>query len=358
MLNEIEKVSVKELMLDKNTISQFASIMGEEAAKKYIQSVLIEVANSNDLQECTPRSIMKAALDAASLELSCSRQLKQAWLVGFDVKVKARNIMRDGKPISIPEHWEKQAQFIPHYLGLRNLAMRTGRYRIINVSAVYKGQRVMENALTGLHSILEEGRKTLLEPDAYNPAYTDLIDVTDRRRKDLVRVGWIGYYEAYNREKKSVYWSIADIDDHARKHVKGYLDAQGNIKNPNWKDPEKRVVMEMKTVLRDLLSWTDKSGKDGANLAVAMQKDDADPEQQPEEEVITVESTTVTTPELSPTTSAEKPTDFISPLSKWAIDIAVAEWNCDEAQAKSSLGKFPASMTRGDFINQVTGVPA
>ena len=280
MNNEIESTNVKELMWSADSLKSFVRAVGSEyAANQYIQSVLIEVASSDGLQECTPRSIMKSALDAATLGLSCSKSLKQAWLVPFDVKVKARNVMRDGKPYTIPEHYEKQATFIPHYKGLRNLAMRTGKYLIINVSAVYKGQKVLEDALTGLHSILDDGSSILAQPESYNPAHQNLIDVTDRRRKSLDRVGWIGYYKAKNGEQKSVYWSLADIDDHARAHVKGYLDKDGKtIKNPNWRDEEKRAVMEMKTVLRDLLSWTDKSGTEGAMLSKAMQADEGDPE--------------------------------------------------------------------------------
>jgi recombination protein RecT len=275
MANEIEKTNVKELMWSADSLQSFIRAVGSEyAAKQYIQSVLIEVASNEDLQECTPRSIMKSALDAATLGLSCSKSLKQAWLVPFDVKVKARNVMRGGVPATIPEHYEKQATFIPHYKGLRNLAMRTGKYLIINVSPVYKGQRVFEDALTGLHSILDDGSSILTQPESYNPAHQNLIDVTDRRRKSLDRVGWIGYYKAKNGEQKSVYWSLADIDDHARAHVKGYLDKDGNIKNLNWRNEEKRAVMEMKTVLRDLLSWTDKSGTEGAMLTKAMQADE------------------------------------------------------------------------------------
>ena len=47
---------------------------------------------------------------------------------------------------------------------------------------------------------------------------------------------------------------VEEIEDHAKRFVKGYDE------NPNWQDIEKRKVMEMKTVLRALLNWADKTG--------------------------------------------------------------------------------------------------
>lgn len=57
--------------------------------------------------------------------------------------------------------------------------------------------------------------------------------------------------------------SVGEIEEHARKYVKDYLDEKDKVKNPNWKDAEKRKVMEMKTVLKALLNWADKSGSVG-----------------------------------------------------------------------------------------------
>lgn len=232
-------------------IQKFSGVMGEQA-KPYIQSVLIAVSASPDLMKCTNESIYRSALRAASLGLSCDPALKQAWLVPYN--------KRDNP------QWVKEAQFQPHYKGLYTLAMRTGKYWQINISPVYEGQRVLENTLTGLHAVREDNG-IIAKPDSFNAAYTD---VTVRRKKDLKVIGWIGYFKTKKGFEKSVWMSSAEIDDHARKYVKDY------DKNQNWNDADKRAVMEMKTVLRQLLSWADMSGTESAQLVEAMQAEESE----------------------------------------------------------------------------------
>lgn len=263
-------ITISDYMHKPEAISRFADIVGgAKEAQRYIESVLILVENDDALKECTLKSIYISAKRAASLGLSCDKSLKQAWIIAYDVKVKAYKVKRDGKEIVIPEHWEKQAQFQPHYMGLYNLAMRTNLYRHINVSPVYEGQRVLENTLTGLHVVIEQapsGNTIAILPDAYNVGYRD---VTVRRvEKDKKRMGWIAYFKTWKGFEKSIYMSCEEIDEHAHKYVKGYE------KNMNWNDAEKRVTMEMKTALRQLLSWADKTGKESENLKRAMELED------------------------------------------------------------------------------------
>lgn len=229
-------------------IAKFTKIMGAQG-ESYIQSVLICVSGSAELMKCTPESVFRSALRAASLGLSCDPALKQAWLVPYNRKVK------DGQG---NETWVKEAQFQPHYKGLYTLAMRTGKYWQINVSPVYEGQRVLENTLTGLHAVREESG-LIAKPDASNPAYTD---VTVRRKSEMKVIGWIGYFKTKKGFEKSVWMTVGEIADHASKYVRDY------DKNPNWNDADKRPTMEMKTVLRQLLSWADMSGTENSQLEI------------------------------------------------------------------------------------------
>lgn len=256
--NNTKALTVSEYMRKPESIARFSEVLGDKNAAPYIQSVLIAVSSSEQLMKCTPQSIMRSALRAASLGLSCDPALKQAWLVPYNKKNK------DGT-------WSTEAQFQPHYKGLYTLAMRTGKYWTINVSPVYEGQRVLENPLTGLH-LVQDGSQVGM-PQSYNGAYQD---VTTRRKKELRVIGWIGYLKTKKGAEKSVWMSSAEIDDHASKYVKDY------DKNPNWNDAEKRPVMEMKTVLRQLLSWADLSGNESADLIEAMNAEE------PAEEPITV----------------------------------------------------------------------
>lgn len=242
-------ITVSDYMRKPEIMQRFQSMLGT-GAEAYVQSVLIVVGSDEKLRECTPQSIYKTALRAASLGLSCDPALKQGWIVPYNKKLKTP----DG------DKWVKEAQFQPHYLGLYNLAMRTGKYWTINVSAVYEGQRVLENPLTGLHAVVE-GNGFIGQPQSYNAAY---VDVTTRRKKDMKVIGWIAYFKAKKGNEKSIWMSCDEIEDHAQRFVKDY------DKNPNWNDPDKRPTMEMKTVLRKLLAWADLSGSESAKLADAL----------------------------------------------------------------------------------------
>jgi recombination protein RecT len=257
MQNQIQNTdsSIAVFMRKPHVIQKFTDVLGEQQAKQYIQSVLIEVATDPKLSECTIESVYRSSLRAASLGLSCDKSLKQAWLIPYSKNIGTRDNPK----------WIKEAQFQPHYKGLYTLAMRTGKYWQINVSPVYEGQRVLENTLTGLHAVREESSGIVGKPDAFNAAYTD---VTTRRKSNQKVIGWIGYFKTKKGFEKSVWMSSVEIDDHARKYVKDY------DKNPNWGDAEKRPVMEMKTVLRALLSWADMSGTENSQLTEALQADD------------------------------------------------------------------------------------
>src|SRR3989304_5549889 len=62
---------------------RFINLLGDRDGRAYVESVVIAVANSDNLQQCTPKSIMISAMRAASLKLSVDPILKQAHLVPF-----------------------------------------------------------------------------------------------------------------------------------------------------------------------------------------------------------------------------------------------------------------------------------
>lgn len=253
MAEQTKALTVSGYMRQPDQMEKFVNMLGEREGQAYIQSVLILVATDEKLQECTPQSIQKSALRAASLGLSCDPAVKQAWLIPYNRKKG--------------DKWVKEAQFQAHYKGLHSLAMRTGKYWSINVNPVYEGQRVLENSLTGLHVVVEPNG-FVGEPAGYRPGF---VDVTTRRKSTLKRIGWIGYFKMKNGFEKSIYMSIDEIEDHAQKYVKEY------DKNQNWHDPDKRETMEMKTVFRKLMGWADLTGKENTKLAEALQAD-AEPE--------------------------------------------------------------------------------
>jgi len=202
-ITAIERVSN---YLDK-TRDRFAGVIGERAAGAYISSVMIAVKESKHLQECSLESIYVSALRAATLKLSVDQSTGQAYMVPF----------------------KGRATLVVGYKGLYDMAVRTGKYRYINVGPIYEGMEVEENPITGFHTISRTG--TL--------------------NKDKV-IGWIGAFEM-NPERgqvtgfgHTIYMTVEEIHAHAQQYSKSYNDP----KSP-WKTETHK--MERKTVLRLLI---------------------------------------------------------------------------------------------------------
>jgi recombination protein RecT len=181
--------------------ARFKEVLGNRNAGAYITSVLIAVKDSKQLQECSPASIYTSAARAATLRLSVDPSTGQAYMVPYNGR----------------------ATLIVGYKGLYDMAVRTNKYRYINVGPIYEGMNVEENPITGFHSITRDG---------------DL-------NKDNI-IGWIGSFEMMNGFGKTFYMTHDEIHDHAKAYSPGY----DNPKGP-WKKETRK--MERKTVMRLLL---------------------------------------------------------------------------------------------------------
>jgi recombination protein RecT len=198
MANEqIQKVS--EFMRSETVKARFAEVVGSNNAGAYISSVLLAVANSDNLKECTVESVYISALRAATLRLSCDPSTGQAYLVPFKGK----------------------ATLIVGYKGLQDMAVRTGRYRFINTSPIYEGEEIKEDRFSGE------------------------LTLTGNKKSDIL-VGWLAAFELMGGYSKALYMSIDEIHDHAKKYSKSYA-----FKESGWQTNPKE--MERKTVLRRLL---------------------------------------------------------------------------------------------------------
>lgn len=215
-------------------LARFAKILGERGASSYVSSALIAVGNSKSLQECSPVSIYLSVLRAATLRLSVDPSTGQAHLVAYN----------------------RQATLIPGYKGLYDMAIRTNRYRYINVSKVYEGQEIIEDQITGFHSF-------------------------GGKRTGDNHIGWIGAFEMlpkFARYAKTIYMTVEQIHQHAQKYSKGYgkQNAEGEVvdrygKPTIWQTETEK--MERKTILRMLLrQW---AYMDPADVQVLDELDDA-----------------------------------------------------------------------------------
>ena len=223
----MSKREIVEYMGSEIVRERFADALGNPgSAGAYVNSVLMAVANSPNLQECTYESIYISALRAATLRLSCDPGTKQAWLVPYG----------------------KKAILIIGYKGLLDMAVRTGRYRYIHTDKLYVGENVEVDRFTGQIKLVG-GKET-------NTVY-----------------GWLASFQMYDGYSKSIFMTVDEIHEHAKKYSKGYKSSDSA-----WKTAPEQ--MERKTILRKLLM--DWGYIDPADAALIEPSDDQSPEDIPD----------------------------------------------------------------------------
>ena len=174
--------------LGQDKIKQWINGMigSEKEAQKFISSIISAVSTTPSLQTCDQNSIVSAALLANALNLSLSPQLGLAYMVPFEDN-------RNGRTV---------ATFILGYKGYIQLAIRSGKYRKINVTAIKEGEFVSYNPLT------EELDVRLI--------------ADDEEREKAPTVGYYAYFELINGFTKSLYWSKKKMLLHADKYSKAF----------------------------------------------------------------------------------------------------------------------------------------
>lgn len=186
---------------------RFTNLLGDRDGRAYVESVVIAVANSDNLQKCSPKSIMVSAMRAASLKLSVDPIMKQAHLVPMGT----------------------EATLVVDYHGLVQLSVNTGYYEVApNVFEVYEGEEVETERFSG---------RVFIKGSATSKSV----------------IGWCGYFKAKNGTERWLYMTNEEIDAHGKKYSRGfdYKNNRGEFTSLWKKEPEK---MRRKTVLRLLVS--------------------------------------------------------------------------------------------------------
>lgn len=217
---------IKALFRSGDAVNRFMEVLGNKAnAQAFISSVMIAVANNPKLQECTPASVYNCAMRAATLRLSVDPSLGHAHLVPY----------------------KGSCSFQVGYKGFEQLALRTGKYRYINLATIWEGQTVEEDQLKGIHKI--HGLPTSRVP-----------------------VGYLLYFELFTGYTKTYYMTVDECEDHGRRYSPSY-----NFDTSVWKTNP--TAMHKKTVIKLGLSrwgFFDPSDKAAIDIADNEQSDTVD----------------------------------------------------------------------------------
>ena len=207
-----QKESLRSIMHSEAVLTRFTEVLGDKImANSYAQSVMIAVGENDDLKKCDVNSIIGSALRAATLRLSVDKSTGQAYLVPFG----------------------KKATLIVGYKGLYQMAIRTGKYRFINLIEVHQDDELVENIMTGNYELRRNG--TAFVPANY--------------KSDSPIIGYLLYFKLNSGLEKSFYMTSAQCAEHGAQYSKTF-----NYSSSLWKtNPQ---VMYKKTVIRlGLLRW-------------------------------------------------------------------------------------------------------
>lgn len=215
MANEVtttQKQGIATFLTSDKAKQNIINVVGEKDAQRFISSVVSAVQTNPSLAECTNSSILSAALLGQSLNLPHSPQLGLYYFVPYKTKSGVT-----------------EAQFQISYKGLINLAMRSGAYKKIHATEIKQGELVSYNPIEDIYE--------------FNP-------ITNfEEREKLPTIGYFGYFELLNGFRKEMYWSLEQMQAHAKRYSASYRKGwSSSIWNTDFDK------MALKTVLRQLLS--------------------------------------------------------------------------------------------------------
>lgn len=212
--------------------------------KTFVSSIIAASAVNTVLQECTPKSVLSAALIGESLRLCPSPQMGHYYFVPYESKIKDRNgrdvLDENGQPRK-----QKEARFQIGYKGYIQLALRSGYYKRIVVMDIREGELKRWNPMT------EEIEVELIEDEM-------------QRAKTPVR-GYYAAFEYLNGFTKAMYWSHSKMMSHADQYSQAFK-ADAYQKLQRGEIPQKDMWryssfwykdfdgMAYKTMLRQLIS--------------------------------------------------------------------------------------------------------
>ena len=198
-------------------MKKFEIACGKQAGSVMIN--IINAANTNpQIWDCEPNTVISAALNAASLNLSIAPGLGQACILPFKKSWKDGNEWRS----------ESRAQLVVMLRGVKQMAMRTNKYRVLNAFKVYQGQTWVEDQRTGVGY-----------PDG---------PIADKSKV----IGYGAYLKLFNGYEASVYKTTEEVLAHGKKYSPTF-----DKKNGRFQDKSRWVTdfdeQALKTVMKDLI---------------------------------------------------------------------------------------------------------
>lgn len=203
---------IKDFFLKDSIKGRFQELLGKKA-QGFVTSLLQCVAQNQNLAKADIGSIYQAAMTAATLDLPLNNNLGFAYIIPYKKKSKDEKGVWQTKEV---------AQFQMGYKGFIQLAQRSGQFKTISATAIYEGQLIEQNPLTGF-----------------------VFDFT-KKTSDKV-IGYAAFFQLLNGFEKTLFLTMDELKKHGGKYSKSFNDDKG-LWNTDFES------MAIKTVIKLLLS--------------------------------------------------------------------------------------------------------
>lgn len=191
-----QELTVKSIFAREEVKNKIAEIIGKKSTA-FITSVLSVVQNNAYLKKTSPESIYTSAMIAATLDLPINPNLGMAYLIPYG----------------------DQCQFQIGYKGIIQLALRSGQFKTISSCAIYEGQLISENPLTGYVFDFE-------------------------KKKSEKVIGYAAYFSLINGFEKNDYWSVEKVKKHGKRFSKTY-SSKGGVWEKDFDTMAKKTVLKL-----------------------------------------------------------------------------------------------------------------
>ena len=201
--------------------NSFYEVM-KEKTPQFLASVLNAVGNNTQLQQCDPKSILKCAMQSASLNLDVNPNLGMAAIVPYG---------------GIP-------QFQIQWKGFTQLALRSGQYTALNCDIIFSDEFKGRNLITGevrIEEVQDGFRSKFVSAGSFEEA------------KEAGVAGVVFYFSLINGFTKTEYWTLEQCRQHGKAFSKSYqYDLRSGKKSSVWST--NFLAMAKKTVVKNTLS--------------------------------------------------------------------------------------------------------
>lgn len=225
-----------------NTYQRFlAALRSPDRVERLFRTVTSIVRGDKLFDYCAPMSVLSAAMSCVNHHLELDRFFGQCAIVPF----------RDGKA-SRPGNLVYNAQLMVMRRGLIQIALRTHLYKTIDVRPIFVDELEKIDWKTDEPVFREVDPK-----DSMRTRYESGAVKCDSY-EDCVKAGiygWTAFFVLKDGMEKTVTWTCARIDTHARTYSTPYqADLRKGTKSSWWS--KAFPTMAEKTVLRNLiLNW-------------------------------------------------------------------------------------------------------